>query len=370
MIFKKRRKNRKSYSSLKQKTKNNFDLLVFLLNFAVCMTEEIRLLKEILILPKRISIITHRNPDGDAIGSSMALSRYLSKQGHITKVIFPSEYPTGYGFIDGVNMSVIFDINPDLAREAIDKSEVIFCLDFNGLDRVDKLGENIQFSKAKKILIDHHLDPEPFTDIEFSDTNASSTCELVFKVIEDMGDKHRIDISIGEALFTGLITDTGSFRYGTRPYTYEVAAKLKEAGVDDYKLADKIFNSQKEKHLRLLGHCLANRMEVMKDYGVGIMWLTKQDYIDFDIQRGDTEGIVNYMLMIENIKVAAFVLEQPSIIKISLRSKGDISVQEIAQKYFNGGGHKNASGGGVYANLQDIIDKVKKVMPLYLPKIQ
>ena len=333
------------------------------------MTEEIRQLKNILALPKEISIVSHRNPDGDAIGSSMALSGYLEKLGHNVKVIYPSEYPESYAFIHGVQFSIIFDLDPNIARATIDKSDVIFCLDFNGLDRIDKLGENIQFSKAIKVLIDHHLDPEPFTDIEFSDTGASSTCELVYKLIDDLGDKTKIDLQIGEALFTGLITDTGSFRYGTRPYTYQVASKLKEAGVDDYKLADKIFNSQKEKHLRLLGHCLINRMEVMKDYGVGIMWLTRKDYADFDIQRGDTEGIVNYMLMIENIKVAAFVLDQPSIIKISLRSKGDISVQEIAQKYFNGGGHKNASGGGVYASLNDILEKVKKVMPLYLPKI-
>jgi len=334
------------------------------------MSEEILQLKELLVLPRETCIISHRNPDGDAIGSTMALAAYLRKCGHNVQVIFPSEYPSNYEFVHGVQLSLIFDLDPNAARAVIDKSEIIFCLDFNGLDRVDKLGENIQFSKAKKVLIDHHLDPEPFTDIEFSDTEASSTCELVFKVIQDLGDVKKIDTNIGEALFTGLITDTGSFRYGTRPYTYEVAARLKELGVDDYKLADKIFNSQKEKHLRLLGHCLANRMEVMKDYGVGIMWLTRKDYADFDIQRGDTEGIVNYMLMIENIQVAAFVLEQPSIIKISLRSKGDISVQEIAQKYFNGGGHKNASGGGVYANLYDIIDKVKKVVPQYLPKLQ
>lgn len=350
-------------------TKINFELFGFILIFATFMTEEIRQLREILSFPKEISIISHRNPDGDAIGSSLGLAGFLRKLGHNVKVIFPSDYPTGYAFLEGISQSVIFDLDPKGAREAVDKSNVIFCLDFNGLDRIDKLGENVQFSKAKKILIDHHLDPEPFTDIEFSETAASSTCELVFKVIDQMGYRDKICPETGECLFTGLITDTGSFRYGTRPYTYEVAAALKELGVDDYKLADKIFNSQKEKHLRLLGHCLANRMEVMKDYGVGIMYLTRKDYADFDIQRGDTEGIVNYMLMMEDIKVAAFVLEQPSIIKISLRSKGDISVQEIAQKYFNGGGHKNAAGGGVYASLQDIIDKVKKVMPLYLPKL-
>ncbi|MBK8349173.1 MAG: bifunctional oligoribonuclease/PAP phosphatase NrnA [Saprospiraceae bacterium] len=333
------------------------------------MTEGIQELKQLLSFPKEISIVTHRNPDGDAIGSSMGLAGYLQKLHHNVKVIFPSEYPTSYGFISGIQRAVIFDLDPNGARQIIEKSDVIFCLDFNGLDRVDKLGENIQFSKAKKVLIDHHLDPEPFTDIEFSDTSASSTCELVFKVIDELGDRSKIDPDVGECLFTGLITDTGSFRYGTRPYTYEVAASLKVLGVDDYKLADKIFNSQKEKHLRLLGHCLANRMEVMKDYGVGIMWLTRKDYADFDIQRGDTEGIVNYMLMMENIQVAAFILEQPSIIKISLRSKGDISVQEIAQKYFNGGGHKNAAGGGVYASLGDIKDKVRKVMPQYLTKL-
>jgi phosphoesterase RecJ-like protein len=333
------------------------------------MSEAVAKLKQVLSFPRQISIITHRNPDGDAIGSSMGLASYLQKGAHQVQVIFPSDYPTSYGYIKGVERAIVFDTDPAAARKSIDSSDVIFCLDFNGLDRVDKMGENIQFSKATKILIDHHLDPEPFTDIEFSDTSASSTCELVFQVIDALGDRDKIDPDTGESLFTGLITDTGSFRYGTRPYTYEVAAALKQLGVDDYKLADKIFNSQKEKHLRLLGHCLANRMEIMRDYGVGIMWLTRKDYADFDIQRGDTEGIVNYMLMMEKIRVAAFVLEQPSIIKISLRSKGDISVQEIAQKYFNGGGHKNAAGGGVYASLQDILEKVKKVMPVHLNRL-
>lgn len=333
------------------------------------MVDEIQQLKALLAFPKRVSIITHRNPDGDAIGSSMALAGYLKKLHHTVEVIFPSEYPTSYEYIHGVQLSKVYDIDPNGCKQALENSEVIFCLDFNGLDRVDKLGEVIQFSEAKKVLIDHHLDPEPFFDFAFSETEASSTCELVFKVLDQMGARHMIDEYIGEAIFTGLITDTGSFRYGTRPYTYEVAAALKALGVDDYKLSDKIFNSQKEKYLRLLGHCLANRMEILKEYGVGIMWLTRKDYADFNILRGDTEGIVNYMLMMENIKVAAFVLEQPSIIKISLRSKGDISVHDIAQKYFNGGGHKNAAGGGVYAGLYDIIDKVKKVMPLYLPKI-
>jgi len=334
------------------------------------MTDDIQQLKDLLTFPKEITIISHRNPDGDSIGSSLGLSLYLQKLHHNVKVIFPSECPVGYNFLHGFDSSIVFDLQHDEARKAIDNCDVLFCLDFNGLDRVDKLGENITFSKAKKVLIDHHLDPEPFSDLEFCDITASSTCELVYLVIEALGDKSKIDPILGECLFTGLITDTGSFRYGTRPETYKVAAALKEVGVDDYMLSDKIFNNQKEKHLRLLGHCLANRMEIIQEYGAGIMYLTKQDYIDYDIRRGDTEGLVNYMLMINNVVMAALVLEQPTIIKISLRSKGDISVQEIAQKYFNGGGHKNASGGGVYASLSDILVRLKTVIPKHLPKIE
>ena len=327
------------------------------------MNEEIQKLKHSLSIPKDIVILSHRNPDGDAIGSSMAMRQFLETFGHRVHVIFPSEYPSNFEFLPGVFRSVIYDLDPQSCKEKIEKAEIIFSLDFNALDRIDKLGEFVQFSQATKVMIDHHLDPEPFADIIISDSDASSTCELVYRVIAEMGYAYKINPQIGECIFTGLITDTGSFRYSTTPYTYHVASQLKLSGVDDYELANKIFNSQKEKHLRLLGHCLANRMEIVDDSGLGIMWLTKQDYIDFNIQRGDTEGIVNYLLLLDNIKVGVLVLEQPSIIKLSLRSKGDISVQEIAAKYFNGGGHKNASGGGVYASLSDVIHKIRKVIP-------
>lgn len=339
-------------------------------NFATIMSENISRLREILAFPKQVTIITHRNPDGDALGSSLGLAAFLRKSGHSVDVVAPSEYPEFFNYMHGIEKCIIFDTDPQAARKAVDRAEVIFCLDFNGLDRIDKLGENVQFSKAKKILIDHHLDPEPFTDIEFSDTQASSTSELVFKLIEDLGELSKIDPDLGACILSGIITDTGSFRYGTRVETYRIAGYLKSVGVDDHFVQDKIHNSLNEKKLRLLGHCLYNRMEVIKEYGVGIMYLNKKDYTDFDIQRGDTEGIVNYMLMVPEIVVAAFITEQPTIVKISLRSKGDISVQEIATKYFNGGGHKNASGGGVYASLNDIIDKLKKVIPLHVPKIQ
>jgi len=334
------------------------------------MNEDILELQSYLSVPKDITIIAHRNPDGDALGSAIGLRLYLEKKGHFVKVVMPSESPKIFSYLPNFYDVIVFDLKHDVAREALSSADCIFCLDFNGLDRVDKLGVTIQNSNAKKVMIDHHLDPEPFVDHMFSDIDASSTCELVYNFIEDMGDADKIDEAIGQCLFTGLITDTGSFKYNTRPRTYVVASKLKEVGVDDYVLNDTINNSLKPKNLFLLGHCLANRMEIMDEYGAGLIYLTKDDYANFDIQRGDTEGIVNYMLMIKSVKVAAFITQQPSIVKISLRSKGDISVQEIASKYFNGGGHKNASGGALYTSLKDMITKFKSVIPDHLPKVE
>lgn len=334
------------------------------------MNNQIQELKEILSIPKDIAILTHRNPDGDALGSSLALMHFLEKSNHNVKVILPSEYPNIFGYMPGIEKSIVYDLRQEAAMTAIKQAQLIFCLDFNGLDRIDKMGLQISESKAKKVLIDHHLDPEPFADYVFSDTSASSTCELIYQFIEDLGELNKIDIPIGESLMTGIITDTGSFRYSTNPRCYKVAAALKEIGVDDYTLNDRIYNNLTQKQLRLLGHCIANRMEVLPEYQTGIIALTKEDYHTFQIGRGDTEGIVNYILMMDGIKVAAFLREQPTIIKMSFRSKGDISVADLARNHFNGGGHKNAAGGAAYAKLEDIVNRFKKELPNYVDKIQ
>lgn len=328
--------------------------------------EDINEIKDLLSIPKQVVILSHRNPDGDALGSSLATKLFLEKSGHAVKVVLPSEYPNVFKYMPCVYDCIIFDDNHKIAINAIKEAEVIFCLDFNGLDRIDKIGKYVHESKAKKILIDHHLDPEPFADYIFSNTAASSTCEMVYKFINDLEQTRHIDKDIAECLFTGLITDTGSFKYNTNPYTYEVAALLKNKGADDYFLQDAIFNSYSQKQMKLLGHCLVNRMEIIPEHHAGIIALTKEDYANYEIGRGDTEGVVNYMLMIEGIKVAAFIREQPQIIKLSLRSKGDISVQELARNHFNGGGHKNASGGHAYAKLEDIVKRFKEVLPRYI----
>lgn len=327
-------------------------------------------LQELLKQPRDIVVIGHRNPDGDAMGATVALRLLLKRLGHFVDIIVPSEYPPVFSYLKDIDQTVIYDIEPDRAKMLVDRSEIVFCLDFNTLHRIDKLGEAVEASNASTVLIDHHLDPDPSFEYMFSDTGSSSTCELIYDFIVDMGYARWMTQDIGTAIFTGLITDTGSFKYSTRSNTYAVATALKHIGVDDSQIQDTILNSQKEKHLRLLGHCLANRMEVISEYRAALIYLTKEDYTTFDIQRGDTEGIVNYMLTMKDVDIAAFITEQPTIVKVSLRSKGDISVQDMATKYFNGGGHKNASGGGVYASLDAIIARYKKILPEYhQPKI-
>lgn len=331
--------------------------------------ENIKELKTLLSIPRDIAITSHRNPDGDAIGSSLAVYHYLVRQGHTVDVIFPSEYPDNFAWMPDADKILIHDIEPEDANRVLKKAEIIFALDYNALERVDKMGEVIAPLTCKKVLIDHHLYPENFADFVLSDTTASSTCELIYDFLEMMEDKKGIDVTVGECMMTGILTDTGSFKYSTSPKLFKIVAELLERGVDDYLLQDVIFNSVTEKQLRILGHVLHNRMEILPEYKTGIFTLTKKDYESFNIQRGDTEGIVNYLLMMKNVKVAVFIHEQPKIVKISMRSKGDFSVQEICRKHFRGGGHKNASGGASYSGLSATVNKFKRLLPEYAEQL-
>ncbi len=328
--------------------------------------ENLPQLKALLAIPKNIVITSHRNPDGDAIGSSLSLYHYLQKRGHLVRVVFPSEYPDFVAWMPDADKIIIYDVDPEGAEHAVSNAEVIFCMDYNALDRVDKVGEFIDAaSDATLIMIDHHLYPELRTDYQISEPYASSTSELVYDFMEMMGDLKFLDITIGECLLTGILTDTGSFKYGTSSKLFRIVASLIDRGVDDQKLQDLLFNSLNEKNLRLLGHCLNNRMEILEEYNTGIITLSRNDYDKFEIQRGDTEGLVNYLLKLKNVRLAALITEQPTIVKLSLRSKGDISVQEIAKKHFKGGGHKNASGGFSFSGLKTTVKKFREVLPEY-----
>ena len=333
------------------------------------LMENISEVKKLLAVPKDIVITSHRNPDGDALGSSLALAEYLNAHGHTIRVIYPSEYPETFVWMKDVEKSIIDDLEPEKVDEYLNRADIIFILDYNALERVDRMGETIGKTKATKIMIDHHLYPDNCADFMYSNPSASSTCEMIFEFIENLEGRDAITVSIGESLLTGILTDTGSFTYSTSPKLFRIVANLLEIGVDDYKLQGLIFNSMPLKSLKLLGYCLNRRMEILEEYKTGIITLSKRDYENFDIQRGDTEGIVNYLLKLKDVTMAALITEQPTIVKLSLRSKGKFSVQEIAQKHFKGGGHLNASGGYSFQTLSGTVKRFKSLLPEYKGKL-
>ncbi|MFK8165524.1 MAG: bifunctional oligoribonuclease/PAP phosphatase NrnA [Lewinella sp.] len=333
------------------------------------MEPNIEEVKSLLSSPKDVVIFSHRNPDGDAVGSSLGLSHYLKSQGHQVKIVLPSDYPDFLAFLPKVSDIIIYDDETEEARAAIDKANLFFILDLNSFDRIDKMAAGLDKDKRPRIMIDHHLFPEPIADHMFSDPSSSSTCEMVYKFIDDLGHAGWVTRDVADCLYTGILTDTGGFKYSTSPALFRTVAKLLEAGTDDYKIQDNIWNSMTEKQLRLLGHCLANQMEILPEYRTGIIWLTKEDYKHFDIQRGDTEGIVNYVLRMPGMMIAAFIHEQPTIVKMSIRSKGAMDVQQICKAHFRGGGHKNAAGGASFAPLGTTINKFKKLLPDYATEI-
>ncbi len=319
-------------------------------------------LRDFLQQPRDITLVSHRNPDGDAIGSTLGMRRFLEQLNHTVHVIVPSEYPVFLNFLAGIDDVIVHDQETELGEKRLLEADLVMLLDFNSLDRIDKAGELIGTLTCPKVLIDHHLFPEDVADVVVSDTSASSTCELVYRTVKDMGYGHLVGPHIAEALMTGILTDTGGLTYATNPTLFRVVAELFERGVDNEQLQDAIFNSFSEKQLRLLGHCLANRMEVFPEHHAGLITLTKRDYEHYNIQRGDTEGIVNYLLRMDGIELAAFITEQPNITKVSLRSKGDVNVQEMARDNFKGGGHKNAAGGYSHSGLRSTVSKFRNAL--------
>ncbi|MEM6722918.1 MAG: DHH family phosphoesterase [Bacteroidota bacterium] len=327
-------------------------------------------LKEFLSTPRKVAIVSHRNPDGDAIGSTLGLFHYLSRKRHDATVAVPSDYPFILDFLPGADYILIHDRKGEETDKMIQEADIVFCLDFNALHRIDKMGETIAGTSVPKVLIDHHLFPEDFADYNLSDTSASSTCELVFDFIEMLGDKSVIDDIIGECLYAGILTDTGSFKYATSAKLFRIAAELHEVGVDDVKLQNYLFNSHTIKQIRLLGYCLTRGMHLFPEFKTGFIVLSREQYKRFNIKRGDTEGIVNYLLKMRSINFAVLITERDQLVKLSFRSKGDFDVQQMASSYFNGGGHKNASGGISHRSLDDTVDYLKSLLPAYKQKLE
>jgi len=323
--------------------------------------------KDYISKPRKAVIITHFKPDADALGSSLGLAGYLRKLGHQTTVVTPSDYPEFLHWMPGNNEVVIYSKDkPAAAVSALNEAEIIFCVDFSSLQRVNELGQIVAKSNAKKVLIDHHLEPEDFAEFVQWDTTAASTAELVYLLIRQLGDEALIDADIANCLYAGLMTDTGSFRHpNTTRQVFEVAAALVAKGADPAKVAKLVYDTNTIERLRLLGFVLSERLQILPEYRTAYIVLSPEDLKKFGSQTGDTEGLVNYGLSIKNIRLSVMISDRRDNIKLSFRSLGDFSVNDLARKHFEGGGHKNAAGGQTTLTLDQTVKKFLDLLPDY-----
>ncbi|PKP50591.1 MAG: DHH family phosphoesterase [Bacteroidetes bacterium HGW-Bacteroidetes-11] len=328
-------------------------------------------LKELLTTTSNILITTHYNPDGDALGSSLGLYHYLHLKGYSAKILVPNEYPDFLGWMPGNSDMTVYSKNQSEGDALIDWAEVIFCLDYNAIQRVNLFSDKLINAKGVKVLVDHHLQPEPQFDYMFSMIETSSTSELVYDLICALGDQDIIEKNIAMCLYVGIMTDTGSFSFACNlPHTYEVVAELVRRGVDTEQVHRLVYDTYSEQRMRLLGHCLSEKLTVVKDCATAYIWLSKDDMKKFKVQPGDTEGIVNYALSIKGISFAALFTEKPDKVRISFRSKGNFSVNDFSRNHFNGGGHRNAAGGETRLKMNETIELFTSLLPQYKAGLQ
>ena len=335
--------------------------------YSQIMTQkDIQAIKELLSEKKNIVIVHHKNADGDAIGSSVALNSYLNLCGHRSNIISPNNFPEFLKWLDNKKEIMIFN-NSKNQINLIKTADIIFTLDFNHLDRCGDMTDLVNNSSAIKILIDHHENPSNYADYMYSDTEISSTCEMVYHFIGKLGDNSKINSSIAEAIYTGIMTDTGSFKFSsTSSVTHKVVSDLIDKGADKTKIHNEIYDNNRIEKIKLLSYALS-KIEVIDEYNTSFISLSQNDLNKFDFKKGDTEGIVNYGLSIKEIKFAAIFIEdaKEKIIKISFRSKGDFDVNKFSRDNFNGGGHKNASGAISRDSMSSTIINFKNALKNY-----
>ena len=327
--------------------------------------------KKQIEIAQKIVIVTHLSPDGDALGSSLGLYHYLRSIGKEPKVIVPNAFPYFLKWMNGTSDIIVNTYIPDVAERMIKNADLIFCLDFNTLKRIGVLGEHVQESSAKKILVDHHLYPDDNFDVIISYPIISSTCEIIFRLITQLGDFDKISTVIAECIYTGMMTDTGGFTYQSNdPEIFEIISLLLKKGIDRDHIYRNVFNNYSDQRFRLLGFTLSQRMKIYPEHKASLIYLSKEDQKQFTLTKGDTEGFVNYPLSIKNIIFSVFIREDEELIKISLRSQGNFPSNEFAADFFNGGGHLNASGGEFYGNIEDAISLFEDGLEKYILKLE
>lgn len=313
-------------------------------------------------------IFTHKNPDGDAIGTSCGLAFFLKARGIETQVVVPNQYPDFLKWMPGKEDILVYEEQPKLVQNAVDRTEAIFILDLNQLSRMDEgLASIVAKAKQPKVLIDHHEDPSPCADIMLSRPGSSSTAEMVYQLVGALGQVSMLGVDAATCLYTGIMTDTGSFRYSsTKQSTHNAAAALLALGVEPSYVQQQVENNYSLGRLKLLGYALSEKLELLKEERTAYMSLTSEELKQFYFKKGDTEGLVNYGLNLENVVRAVLFVQQDSLIKISFRSIGSHRVDLLAKEYFSGGGHKNAAGGRWEGTMDEALARFRKVLPKYL----
>ncbi len=329
--------------------------------------QNLKSFKAKLSASNNIVITTHHKPDADALGSSLGLAAFLRKKGHQVTVITPTDYPKFLYWMQGNRDVVIYNHQNEIkSRKLVEEADMIFCLDFSSLKRINELGEYVKASSACKVLIDHHLDPEDFATFSSWSTKAAATAELIYELIVDMGEDELIDADIAESLYAGIMTDTGSFKHpNTTINVHRITGELIEKGANVAKVARLIYDSNTVQRIKFIGYALSEKLVVMEKYNTAYIAITADELSTYNSKTGDTEGLVNYALSIEGITLAAVIIDREDTVRMSFRSIGDFSVNEFASEHFSGGGHKNAAGGKSDLPLDETVKKFEATVVKY-----
>ena len=325
--------------------------------------ESVSAARHLIESAQRIVTISHMSPDGDAVGSSLAARHLLRALGKQVTTVLPNHFPAFFGWMNGASDILIYENDNKAVQTAIVEADLVILLDLNSLKRINGVKPLVEQSKAPKLLIDHHLDPEQFTDVIVSYPEISSTSELIYALIVQMGWGDRIDKACAEAIYVGMMTDTGNFSYTSQqPEIYTIISELLKIGIDKDDIYRRVYTNYSEKRMRLMGYCLLNKMKIYPKQHTAVISLTKEELERFDFHVGDTEGFVNIPLSIDGINRSVFAREEEKKVKLSFRSQGAVPVNTIAAQHFGGGGHLNAAGGESYLSIAQTLTKLEFII--------
>lgn len=329
--------------------------------------QNIDAVRQIVENGRKFVVLAHKNPDGDAVGSTLAMCHFLLSMGKEAVVVLPNVFPAFLSWVPGADAVLFYDKEKERCDTAIAEADVLFCLDFNVLSRTGDVCGSLLSSSAKKVLVDHHLQPSDEFDVLVSHPEACSTCELVFRVITALGGVEALNFEMAQCIYTGMMTDTGAFAYAsTRKDVYLIIAELLDKGIDKDWIYRKVFYTSSVTRMRLWGYAMYDKLKVYNKYNAALITLSHSELMRFYASKGDAEGLVNQPLQVKGVRFSCFLREEsPGKINVSLRSVDDFPCNSVAAEFFNGGGHMNASGGEVYGTMEMAVERFKQALQRY-----